>query len=153
MAYDVPAPTLTAGGSRFDWRGHEVRLAVPGAHNALNAAAALEAARLAGAGAVPAIAALAGFHGAGRRFQLLGTSAGGALVYDDYAHHPTELAATLRAARTFAHERLIAVFQPHLYSRTALLAGRVRPRARARRRGGSARRLPGARAMPRSIRA
>jgi UDP-N-acetylmuramate--alanine ligase len=125
VAYDVPAPTLVPGGSRFDWRGHEVRLAVPGVHNALNAVAALEAARLAGAGEVPAIAGLAGFHGAGRRFQLLGKSAGGAPVYDDYAHHPTELAATLRAARTFSHTRLIAVFQPHLYTRTALLAGEL----------------------------
>jgi len=120
--YDAPAPTLTAGGSRFDWRGRQVRLQVPGAHNALNAAGALEAASLAGAAEQPAIDALAGFRGAGRRFQLLGSSAHGALLYDDYAHHPTELAATLEAARTLEHRRLVAVFQPHLYSRTALLA-------------------------------
>lgn len=120
--FDVPEPILGVGGSRFQWHGAEVRLAVPGAHNALNAAAALEAARLAGAEAAGTIAGLAGFHGAGRRFQLLGSSARGALVYDDYAHHPTEVAATLDAARTLAHERLVAVFQPHLYSRTALLA-------------------------------
>jgi UDP-N-acetylmuramate--alanine ligase len=120
--YDVPEPVLEAGGSRFDWRGHEVRLSVPGAHNALNAAAALEAARLAGADAAGAIEGLAGFRGAGRRFQLLGESERGALVYDDYAHHPTEVAATLTAARTLEHRRLVAVFQPHLYSRTALLA-------------------------------
>jgi len=94
---------------------------VPGAHNALDAAAALEAARLAGADLERAIAGLAGFHGAGRRFQLVG-SAGGARVYDDYAHHPTEVEATLRAARTLRPRRLVAVFQPHLYSRTALLA-------------------------------
>ncbi|HUN78493.1 MAG TPA: cyanophycin synthetase, partial [Solirubrobacteraceae bacterium] len=110
-------------GSRFRWRGREVRLAVPGAHNALNATAALEAARLAGADAQAAIAALAGFGGAGRRFQLLGRGPGGATVYDDYAHHPTEVAATLTAARTLAPRRLVAVFQPHLYSRTELLAG------------------------------
>jgi UDP-N-acetylmuramate--alanine ligase len=121
-AYDVTEPLLQDGGSRFRWREQEVRLAVPGAHNALDAAAALEAARLAGADSACAIAALAAFHGAGRRFQLLGRSAGGALVYDDYAHHPTEVAATLRAARTLEHRRLVAVFQPHLYSRTALLA-------------------------------
>jgi len=53
---------------------------------------------------------------------LLGRSAGGALLYDDYAHHPSEIAATLDAARTLEHRRLVAVFQPHLYSRTALLA-------------------------------
>jgi UDP-N-acetylmuramate--alanine ligase len=120
-AYDTPELTLTAGGSSFSWRGRSVRLQVPGAHNALNAAGALEAARLAGAEAAAAIAGLAGFQGAGRRFQALG-SVGGARVYDDYAHHPTEVAATLRAARTLPHGRLIAVFQPHLYSRTALLA-------------------------------
>jgi UDP-N-acetylmuramate--alanine ligase len=122
VPYDTPAPTLTDGGSRFDWRGHEVRLSVPGAHNALNATAALEAARLAGAEEERAITGLAGFHGAGRRFQALGETARGARVYDDYAHHPTEVAATLAGARTLVHERLIAVFQPHLYSRTAMFA-------------------------------
>jgi UDP-N-acetylmuramate--alanine ligase len=122
VCFDVPAPVLLDGASRFAWRGHEVALAVPGAHNALNATAALEAARLAGAGEERAIAGLAGFHGAGRRFQSLGESARGARVYDDYAHHPTEVAATLAGARTLAHERLIAVFQPHLYSRTAMFA-------------------------------
>jgi UDP-N-acetylmuramate--alanine ligase len=122
VPYDVPDPLLQAGGSRFQWRGNEVRLEVPGAHNALNATAALEAARLAGADAKGAIEGLAGFTGAGRRFQRLGETSGGALVYDDYAHHPTEVAATLRAARTLAHQRLVAVFQPHLYSRTELLA-------------------------------
>jgi UDP-N-acetylmuramate--alanine ligase len=122
VPYDAPAPTLTDGGSRFDWRGHEVTLSVPGAHNALNATAALEAARLAEADVQRAIAGLAAFHGAGRRFQLLGESARGARVYDDYAHHPTEVAATLAGSRTLAHERLIAVFQPHLFSRTAMFA-------------------------------
>ena len=120
--YDVHDLALTEGGSRFDWRGHEVTLAVPGAHNALNATAALEAARLAGADANGAIAGLGAFHGAGRRFQLVGSVSGGARVYEDYAHHPTEIAATLAAARTLEHERLVAVFQPHLYSLTALLA-------------------------------
>jgi UDP-N-acetylmuramate--alanine ligase len=122
VAYDAHELTLLDGGSRFRWRGHEVRLAVPGAHNAVNAAGALEAAALAGASAEPAIEALARFGGAGRRFQLLGRTASGAAVYDDYAHHPTEIAATLGGARTLEHRRLLAVFQPHLYSRTALLA-------------------------------
>src|SRR6185437_16383166 len=72
--------------------------------------------------AQPAVAALAAFGGAGRRFQRLGRSTGGAEVYEDYAHHPTEVRATLRAARTLDHRRLLAVFQPHLFSRTALLA-------------------------------
>jgi UDP-N-acetylmuramate--alanine ligase len=122
VRYDVPEPTLEPGGSRFRWRGREVHLAVPGAHNALDAAAALEAARVSGADVGAAIAALAGFHGAGRRFQALGVSSGGARVYEDYAHHPTEIAATLAGARTLAPKRLVAVFQPHLYSRTKLLA-------------------------------
>ncbi len=122
VAYAPEELELTAGGSRFRWRGEEVTLRVPGAHNATDAAGALEAARLAGAQAQPAIAALAEFAGAGRRFQRLGASAGGAEIYEDYAHHPTEVAATLRGARTLAPRRLVAVFQPHLFSRTALLA-------------------------------
>ena len=122
VAFDAREVQLGAGGSRFPWRGHEVSLAVPGVHNALNAAGALEAARLAGADEPGAVAALAGFQGASRRFQLLGASARGARIYDDYAHHPTEVSATLQAARTLEHERLVAVFQPHLYSRTAALA-------------------------------
>jgi UDP-N-acetylmuramate--alanine ligase len=132
VPFDAPTPTLLSDGSSFGWRGEQVRLAVPGLHNVLDATAALEAARLAGAETGDAIAGLAAFHGAGRRFQLLGHSRAGALVYDDYAHHPTEVAATLEAARTLAHERLVAVFQPHLYSRTELLAsdfGRALARA------------------------
>jgi UDP-N-acetylmuramate--alanine ligase len=121
VSFDVPAPELDADGSRFTVDGVDVRLAVPGAHNALNAAAALTACTLAGADPQRAAAALAGFRGVGRRFQRLGETDAGAVVYDDYAHHPTEVAATLRAARTLAPRRLVAVFQPHLYSRTAAL--------------------------------
>ncbi len=121
--YEADELSLTAGGSRFRWRGREVSLSIPGAHNATNAVGALEAASLAGAPAPEAIAALAGFPGAGRRFQPVGRSRAGALLYEDYAHHPTEVAATLHGADTLSHERLVAVFQPHLFSRTALLAG------------------------------
>lgn len=119
VRYDVPAPELQPGGSRFQWRGSDVRLSVPGAHNALNAAAALEVTSLVG---VDGRAAIAGFAGAARRFQRLGATARGAIVIDDYAHHPTEVMATLSAARTLQPKRLVAVFQPHLYSRTELLA-------------------------------
>ena len=112
-------PELTAGGSRFTLDGVTVELTVPGTHNARNAAAALTAARLAGADPAAAAAALRDFQGAGRRFERLGATPQGAIVIDDYAHHPTEVAATLEAARTLAPRRLIAVFQPHLYSRTA----------------------------------
>jgi UDP-N-acetylmuramate--alanine ligase len=122
IAYDVPKPQLDASGVRFEWRGIAVHLRLPGAHNALNAAAALEACRLAGADPRQAAAALQDFQGAGRRFERLGATATGADVYDDYAHHPTEVAATIAAARTLRPKRVVAVFQPHLYSRTAALA-------------------------------
>jgi UDP-N-acetylmuramate--alanine ligase len=120
--YDARDLTLTSGGSRFLWKERPVRLSVPGAHNAVNAVGALEAALLAGADPRRAIEGVERFTGAGRRFQRLGETPRGAAVYDDYAHHPTEVAATLNAARTFEPRRLVAVFQPHLYSRTALLA-------------------------------
>ena len=123
VPYDAREVVLVAGGSRLRWREHDVHLSVPGVHNALDATGALELVRLTGAEEAGAVAALAGFTGAGRRFQRLGQSAGGALVYDDYAHHPSEVAATLQGASTLEHRRLVAVFQPHLYSRTRALAG------------------------------
>ncbi|MFA9269908.1 MAG: UDP-N-acetylmuramate--L-alanine ligase [Baekduiaceae bacterium] len=98
-----------------------IALTVPGEHNARNAAAALEACRLAGADEDAVVAALATFQGAGRRFERVGTTSSGALIVDDYAHHPTEVAATIAAARTLSPRRVVAVFQPHLYSRTQLL--------------------------------
>jgi UDP-N-acetylmuramate--alanine ligase len=119
--YDAPEPILYPGGSRFEWRGIEVELSVPGAHNAVNAAGALTAAVLAGAGATGAAEALKHFRGARRRFELLGETAAGVPIYDDYAHHPTEVAAAIAAARTLEPARLVAVFQPHLYSRTRAL--------------------------------
>src|SRR3954454_11971206 len=79
VAFNVPDPVLEPGGAGFDWRGHEVRLQVPGAHNARNAAAALEACRLAGADSAAAVAALADFAGAGRRFERLRAAASGPL--------------------------------------------------------------------------
>jgi UDP-N-acetylmuramate--alanine ligase len=132
VAYDAPAPVLEPAGARFDWHGIEVRLGMPGAHNAVNAAGALEACRLAGAPPEAAARALADFAGTSRRFEPLGATASGALVYDDYAHHPTEVAATIDAARSLRPARLTAVFQPHLYSRTRALArdfGRALARA------------------------
>src|SRR5262249_11596637 len=67
-------------------------------------------------------AAVADFQGARRRFELLGRTASGAYVYDDYAHHPTELAAVIAGAHTLRPRRLVGIFQPHLYSRTRALA-------------------------------
>jgi UDP-N-acetylmuramate--alanine ligase len=109
-------------GSRFRVDGTAVELNVPGRHNVLNALAALAACRVAGLPLEEAAAALASFSGAGRRFEPHGRSASGARVYDDYAHHPTEVRATLEAARTLEAERVVAVFQPHLYSRTKYMA-------------------------------
>ncbi len=121
-SYDAPNPDLSAKGSRFRWRGIEVVLTVPGAHNAVNAAGALTAAALAGADPERAAAALVDFRGARRRLERLGNTDSGVPVYDDYAHHPTEVAAAIAAARTLSRKRLIAIFQPHLYSRTKALA-------------------------------
>jgi UDP-N-acetylmuramate--alanine ligase len=106
-----------------------VRLAVPGRHNVEDALAAIGAmieARELDPGLPPIedlIAGLASFPGMARRLERKG-EIGGALVFDDYAHHPTEVAASLAALRTLPHRRLIAVFQPHLYSRTQALAAR-----------------------------
>jgi UDP-N-acetylmuramate--alanine ligase len=97
-------------------------LLVPGAHNRRNAAAALAACELAGADLDRCRAALASFTGAKRRFERLGTTQAGARVVDDYAHHPTEVAATIAAARLEEPARVVAVFQPHLFSRTRELA-------------------------------
>jgi UDP-N-acetylmuramate--alanine ligase len=113
---------LGPGTSRFVAGGVEVRLNVPGEHNVLNALAALAALRAAGVPVEEAAPALASFSGAGRRFETHGRTERGAEVYDDYAHHPTEVRATLAAARTLEPRRLVACFQPHLYSRTQMLA-------------------------------
>lgn len=100
----------------------EVRLAVPGAHNALDAAAAWAVLRRAGLSPEAAARGLEAFRGTGRRFEDRGT-VGGVRVVDDYAHHPTEVAALLRAARAVAGDgRVLALFQPHLYSRTRTFA-------------------------------
>jgi UDP-N-acetylmuramate--alanine ligase len=121
VPYDAADAVLGPEGSCFRWRGISVRLTVPGAHNAINAAGALTASALAGAEPTLAAAALSGFRGARRRFELLGY-AGEVPLYDDYAHHPTEVAAVLAAAATLAPARVVALFQPHLYSRTQALA-------------------------------
>jgi UDP-N-acetylmuramate--alanine ligase len=98
----------------------DLPLAVPGQHNARNARAALAAIGLAGLDVGAAAAALASFPGVHRRLELKG-SRGPVHIYDDYAHHPTEVRAALSALRERAPARLIAVFQPHLYSRTKAL--------------------------------
>ena len=110
-----------------------LRLSVPGRHMALNALAALLAARAGGADVDEIIQGLEGFGGVHRRFQFVGRE-NGVRVFDDYAHHPTEVRAVLGAAAALVEQeakdgarsrqgRVIVVFQPHLYSRTATFAG------------------------------
>jgi UDP-N-acetylmuramate--alanine ligase len=102
-----------------------MRLAVPGRHMALNALGALLAAIEIGASVDCVLDGLAGFEGVRRRFELIGT-ASAVKVFDDYAHHPTEVSATLEAVRTLLDQagtgRSLVVFQPHLYSRTQAFA-------------------------------
>ena len=113
----------TSGASAFEveYDGRAfgaVRLGVPGRHNVLNALAALGAGLALGADPEALAVGLAGFRGVERRFQHVGDVRGVAIV-DDYAHHPTEIAATLAAARgAFPGHRLLVAFQPHLFSRT-----------------------------------
>lgn len=95
----------------------ELVLPVPGAHNARNALGAIAASTLAGATFEAAAAALSSFGGVGRRFQTRGRIRDVAVI-DEYAHHPTEVSAAIQAARERTDGKVIAVFQPHLYSRT-----------------------------------
>jgi UDP-N-acetylmuramate--alanine ligase len=100
------------------WEG---KLAVPGAHNRRNAGTALATLELAGVGRDEAAPVLARFSGTGRRFEV--DEVGAVTIVDDYGHHPTEIAATIQAARErFGDRRLRVLFQPHLYSRTRHLA-------------------------------
>jgi UDP-N-acetylmuramate--alanine ligase len=139
-AFMAPAPAVVLGAApeldalapggarvaRFDLAQpgpEKLELAVPGDHNLLNARAAVAALELAGFDAGDAAAALRDFPGVKRRLEFKGEVAG-VRIYDDYAHHPTEVEAALRAARGLVPSprgRLIAVFQPHLYSRTKAL--------------------------------
>ncbi len=96
-------------------------LAAPGAHNRENAACAIALADWCGVPPATAAARIAPFAGVGRRFEDKGT-VGGVRLVDDYAHHPVEVAATLAAARSVHDGRIVAVFQPHLFSRTRALA-------------------------------
>lgn len=121
----IVAPEFKETGSRArialpGGRTVELGLRVPGLHNLRNAAAALAVVLELEADVAPALAALAAFEGVGRRFERVG-EAHGVTIVDDYAHHPTEVQATLAAARqAFPRRRVVAVFQPHLFSRTAL---------------------------------
>jgi len=121
-----PGADLTTRNLTFDERGSSFevegvgffKLFVPGVHNVRNALAVIAVARELGVEPAAIAAGLAKFLGVDRRFQILGDY-NGALVVDDYAHHPTEIRATLSAARSgYPRRRVVALFQPHLYSRT-----------------------------------
>lgn len=122
-ALRVDQIALNAGGStaRVLWNGAKIgtlELSVPGEHNVLNAAAVLAVGLELGLPAASLLDGLIKFHGAGRRFELKGT-VGGIRVIDDYGHHPTEIKVTLDAAKRYAGGgKVLAIFQPHRYSRT-----------------------------------
>jgi UDP-N-acetylmuramate--alanine ligase len=123
--YRIDSAELLPGATNFDVseRGRALgtfELTVPGMHNVRNAVAALAAAVEIGVGPDAAREALAAYSGVGRRFEVRG-SRGGVTYVDDYAHLPSEVRATLAAARQGTWERVVAVFQPHRYSRTAAL--------------------------------
>jgi UDP-N-acetylmuramate--alanine ligase len=116
-----PGPTASFG---LAWRGRELSatLRVPGAHNALNAAGAFGVLVALGFEPDAALAAISRFEGTERRFELRGTVRG-IRVFDDFAHHPTEIRAALSGARSVVGEgRILPIFQPHLFSRTRRLA-------------------------------
>jgi UDP-N-acetylmuramate--alanine ligase len=119
---------LSSGGDhRIRIEGQDVasfRLGIPGHHNVLNATAALAVCHLLGVDPEVAAVGLGRFTGAARRFQRLG-EVGGVVVVDDYAHHPTELRATLAGARTLQAERIVLVVQPHRYSRTQVFGAEL----------------------------
>jgi len=124
---DVRLTRIDASGARVNFalevggQSLAAELNVPGEHNAINAAGALAVLVGLGHDAAKALAAIAAFGGTGRRFELHG-EVRGVRVYDDFAHHPTEVAAALKAARAVVGDgKLITVFQPHLYSRTRLM--------------------------------
>lgn len=119
---EVRAEGLASRGQVF-YQGEflgEMALKVPGEHNQLNALAAVAVGRELGLKFEDIVRGLQTFQGAQRRFQILG-EVGGVKVVDDYAHHPTELKATLKAAKDTAASRVVALFQPHRYTRTKYL--------------------------------
>ena len=124
---DVYAENISFSGAKsmfdlyaFGEKVTDITLHVPGMHNIRNALAAAASALQLGIGPTAIKYGLAGFNGAGRRFEYKG-KCNGAEVYDDYAHHPGELKATLDAVQSMDYKRTVVVFQPHTYTRTAAL--------------------------------
>lgn len=128
-AYDI---TKNHGGGisfRVSHHGRELglmTLPVSGEHNVLNALAAVSAADLRGIDFGTCAEILRGFHGSERRMQVKGTTSANILVMDDYAHHPSEIRATLEAVKgIYPERRLVVVYQPHRFTRTAMFAGEI----------------------------
>lgn len=116
---DIESPTDPSRGTSFVLGGQRVELSVRGTHNVENALAAIAALEALGHPPERSVPALSGFGGVARRLERIGTSDAGAAVYDDYAHHPTEVRAALVTAREMAQGgRVVVFFQPHLFSRT-----------------------------------
>ncbi len=125
-AVRVSVPPVSGSGATGvvtleDGEAVEFHLTVTGTHNVLDATAALLAAREVGVAAADSAAALSTFTGVKRRLEFRG-SARGAIFYDDYAHHPTEVVTTLAAAPREGRDRVVVVFQPHRYTRTRALS-------------------------------
>lgn len=126
--YTVAAANLSydkSGCGSYDLIFHKkticrISLGIPGEHNISNSLPAIALALIYGVPEERIQKTLASFHGTHRRFEYKGTRAG-VLIYDDYAHHPTEIRATLTAAARFSHSRIVTVFQPHTFSRTKAL--------------------------------
>jgi len=122
---DIPPILSEIKGKIVDWskfKTNKLKLKVPGVHNKKDASVALAISHILGIDKKKALKSLENFSGTWRRFEYKGKSKCGAKMYDDYAHHPTEIKATLEGAREmFSQNRIVVVFQPHLFSRTKLL--------------------------------
>ncbi len=107
------------------WHGGKslarIQLQIPGEHNILNALAAFACGHTLGVDETTIKETLEAYHGTQRRFDIVGTTAKGVKIVDDYAHHPTEIKATLAASQNVPHNRLWCIFQPHTYTRTLAL--------------------------------
>ena len=128
-AYDITAHHGGGISCRVSHNGHEagtLSLSVSGEHNILNALAAISAADVCGIDFAASSEILRGFHGSERRMQVKGVNSDNILVIDDYAHHPSEIRATLEAVRgIYPERRIVVLFQPHRFTRTAVFAGEI----------------------------
>ena len=113
----MPAFKVNHGGNTLT----TVQLAVPGEHNILNALAAFTCGHTLGVDAETIRETLEGYRGTQRRFDIVGMTSEGVKIVDDYAHHPTEIKATLDASQNVPHNNLWCIFQPHTYTRTMAL--------------------------------